>query len=241
MLDEAVNGIPAAELRADSSRAVREYIDSWERRAILSIEAERNGLTDSPDVKRQIELSRDQVLSDAMLRFLQSKLDTVRLTSSDWVTFFDSNPALVKISEPSLKLYHFTDSHRDSIYALRDAMSNRDRRDVVLKRMQEADSEWWTLQQMPRAIRQLEAEYPELRQFWRSSNVNRMSEIVADDDNWHFFWVDGPVAVGTTLDTSLVRPYIEDWLLVQKKNRRLRALEQSIIMNAQQTNLLQRQ
>jgi hypothetical protein len=61
------------------------------------------------------------------------------------------------------------------------------------------------------------------------------------DDEWHFFWVEGPVDVGTTLDTSLVRPYIENWLLVQKKNRRLRALEQSIIMNAQQTNLLQRQ
>ncbi len=241
MLDEAVNGIPSAELRSDSARAISDYVEAWERRAILSLEAERNGLTDSPDVKRQLEHARDQVLSDAMLRLLQSRLDTVRLTSSDWADIFDSNPTFVKVSEPSLKVYHFWDSARDTVYALHDAMSRRDRRDDVLRKVQESNTDWWALQQMPRTIRQLEGEYPALGQFWRSSGTNRLSDVVSDNGNWHFFWVEGPVAVGTALDTSLVRPYIEDWLLVQKKNRRLRALEQSIIMNAQQTNLLQRQ
>lgn len=241
MLEEAVAAIPSAELRADSARAVNGYVEAWERRAILSMEAERNGLTDSPDVKRQLDRSRDQVLSDAMLRLLQSRLDTVRLTPSDWVELFDSNPSLVKVSEPSLQLYHFWDSNYDSVYALHGAMSSRLRREDVLLGFQESNPEWWKLQQMPRPTRQLDDEFPSLRQFWRSTNANRLSEVISDDGNWHFFWVVGPVAAGTTLDTSLVRPYIEDWLLVQKKNRRLRALEQSIIINARQSNLLQRQ
>jgi hypothetical protein len=240
-LSEALSGITESDLQSDSARAVSDYIEAWERRAILSIEAERLGLASSPHIKRQIELAKDQVLSDAMLRYLQSQLDTVRLTDSDWQTFFESNPAMVKVSESSLMAYHFFGSQRDSIFALRDEMTRRGQSEVVLKRMQDRDFEWWIDQQMPKPIRVLSNEYPMLRSFWLSTNPKRISEVVSRDELWHFFWVERAVPVGTAIDTSLVRPYIEDWLLIQKKNRRLRALEQSIILNAQQTNLLQRQ
>jgi hypothetical protein len=240
-LTQALSGITATELQLDSVRALRDYIEAWERRAILSVEAERNGLTDSPEIRRQLELAKDQVLSDAMLRYLQSQLDTVKLTDSDWQTFFESNPVMVKVSEPSLVAYHFFGSQRDSIFALRDALSRRGQSDAVLKQLQESDSDWWIDQQMPKPLRVLINEFPSLRSFWNASNPKRISEIVNRDELWHFFWVDRAIPVGTAVDTSLVRPYIEDWLLVQKKNRRLRALEQSMILNAQQTNLLQRQ
>ncbi len=240
-LSEALSGITASELQSDSARAVSDYLEAWERRAILSIEAERLGLTSSPDIKRQIELAKDQVLSDAMLRYLHSQLDTVILTESDWQAFFESNPAMIKVSEPSLLAYHFYDNQRDSIFALRDEMSRRGQSDVVLKRMHDRDYDWWFDQQMPKSIRVLAKEYPVLRSFWMSTNPKRISDVVSQDELWHFFWVERVIPVGTAIDTSLVRPYIQDWLLIQKKNRRLRALEQSIILNAQQTNLLQRQ
>jgi hypothetical protein len=240
-LTEAINAVPGSDLQTDSVRAIRDYIESWERRAILSIEAERLGLIGSPEIKRQLDLARDQVLSDAMLRYMQSQLDTVRLTESDWQTFFESNPVMVKVSEPSLQAYHFFGSQRDSIFALRDAMSRRGQSDAVLNRLKDDDLLWWTDQQIPKPVQALKNEYPMLRSFWNSTNPKRISDVVNRDDNWHFFWVESSVPAGTAIDTSLVRPYIEDWLLVQKKNRRLRALEQSIILNAQQTNLLQRQ
>lgn len=240
-LDNALANVPAAELKADSMRSIQNYADAWERRVLLSIEAERIGLTDSPDIRQQMEVARDQVLSDALLRFYQVQLDTVRLTPSDWDTFFESNPLLIKVSEPSLLVSHFNNSSRDSMFALRDAMSRRNSRDATLTKYQQENPEWSAEQQMPKSVRQLESEYPMLRGFWRSTQSDRLSDVVLNNGIWHFFWVQEAIPVGTALDTSLVRPYIEDWLLVQKKNRRLRALEQSIIMNAQQSNLLQRQ
>jgi hypothetical protein len=240
-LSEAMSGLPASDLRQDSIRAIRDYIESWERRAILSVEAEKLGLTGSPEIRRQLDLARDQVLSDAMLKYLHAQLDTVKLTESDWVSFFESNPVMVKVSEPSLIVYHFYGSQRDSIFALRDEMSRRGQSEIVLKRLKDIDFAWWTEQQMPKTVQMLASEYPMLRSFWSSTTPKRISEVIQRNDLWHYFWVEGVVPVGTAIDTSLVRPYIEDWLLVQKKNRRLRALEQSIILNAQQTNLLQRQ
>jgi hypothetical protein len=240
-LTEALNAVPQTDLKTDSVRVIREYIESWERRAILSVEAERLGLTGSPEIKRQLDLARDQVLSDAMLRYMQSQLDTVRLTESDWQTFYESNPVMMKVSEPSLLAYHIFGPQRDSIYELRDALGRRGQSDVVLNRLKDDDLIWWTDQQIPKPVQTLVNEYPMLRSFWYSANPKRISDVVFSDDNWHFFWVESSVPAGTAIDTSLVRPYIEDWLLVQKKNRRLRALEQSIILNAHQTNLLQRQ
>jgi hypothetical protein len=138
-------------------------------------------------------------------------------------------------------LYHFYGSERDSIFALRDDITRRDERESVLKRLKDVDFDWWDEQQMPKTVQMMISEYPMLRTFWVSSTPMRISEVVNSNDLWHFFWVESSVPVGTVIDTSLVRPYIEDWLLVHKKNRRLRALEQSIILNAHQTNLLQRQ
>lgn len=240
-ISEARKGVLFVDLQRDSISAIRDYSESWERRVILSVEAEKLGLTSRPDIKRQLDLAKDQVLSDAMLIYMQSQLDTVKLTESDWLSFFDSNPVMVKVSEPSLMLYHFYGSERDSMYALRDDMTRREQRESVLKRLKDVDSDWWNDQQMPKTVQTLISEYPMLRTFWNSSTPIRISEVVNRNDLWHFFWVINSVPVGTAIDTSLVRPYIKDWLLVQKRNRRLRALEQSIILNAHQTNLLQRQ
>lgn len=240
-LEEALANVPAAELSADSARSVQNYADAWERRVLLSLEAERIGLTDSPDIRRQIEVARDQVLSDALLRYYQAQLDTVRLTSSDWESFFSSNPLLMKVSEPSAQVLHFHHKSRDSIFALHDAMSRRNGREAALQKFQNDNPEWANEQRMPRSVSQLDGQFPMLRSFWRSTQSGRLSDVVSTDERWHFFWFQQAVPVGTALDTSLVRPYIEDWLLVQKKNRRLRALEQSIIMNAQQTNMLRRE
>lgn len=236
-----MSNVPAAELNADSARAISRYVEDWEKRVLLSIEAERIGLTDSPEIRRQLELARDQVLSDALLRYYHVQLDTVGLSASDWSTFFEANPLLMKVSEPSLLTYHFSHADRDSMFALHDALTRRNGRDVVLSRYEQENPQWHNSQRMPVPTRQLEGDFPMLRSFWRSTQSDRLSDVVLNDEEWHFFLVVEAIPVGTPLDTSLVRPYIEDWLLVQKKNRRLRALEQSIIMNAQQSRLLQRE
>lgn len=238
-LNEVLSSISAEELKADSASAINNYIAIWEKRVVLRNEAERLGLHQNPSVKKELDDLQDIILSDAMIRVYLADLDTVSLSEAEWKEFVDLNPWLIKIPEPSLQLYTFAGNNTDSLKVFRSQIQNKQDR-VLINELKTKHSEWWLKQQIPVSVRDLEIEYPSLKTFWRNAKNGQVSEILRINGATQFFWVVNRLEAGTVLDTTLVRPYIEDWLILQKKNRKLKALEENLMVNARQNKSIQR-
>lgn len=239
-IDDIRSNLSSADLETDSAGAVNQYIDQWERRQVLRLEAERLDLHQNPDVQTEIEQFTDVLLSDAMSRYLYSLLDTVVLTTTEVDEFLEMNPAATRISEPVIVAFQFTGSDLDSMRVLHSKMGNKTEARVHIEQLKLDDPAWWQKQYIPRLISYQIIDFPSLRLYWNSSDPFEASPVVEKGNEFHFFVIGERYTAGSVIDTSMVRPYIADWLLLQKKNRRLRSLEQSILLNAQQSDLVQR-
>lgn len=239
-IDDIRSNLSSADLETDSAGAVNQYIDQWERRQVLRLEAERLDLHQNPDVQTEIEQFTDVLLSDAMSRYLYSLLDTVVLTTTEVDEFLEMNPAATRISEPVIVAFQFTGSDLDSMRVLHSKMGNKTEARSHIEQLKRDDPAWWQKQYIPRLISYQIIDFPSLRLYWNSSDPFEASPVVEKGNEFHFFVIGERYTAGSVIDTSMVRPYIADWLLLQKKNRRLRSLEQSILLNAQQSDLVQR-
>jgi hypothetical protein len=231
--------VSVEELQADSTGVVNQYIAVWEKRIVLRNEAERLGLNQHPNVKKELNDLQDIVLSDAMIRVYLADLDTITLSEGEWREFVSLNPWLIKISEPSLRLFQFTGTNRDSISIFRNQIQGKKDKEL-LDELKIQHSEWWFKHQIPVSVRELENEYPSLKTFWKTAKNGQVTDIIKLDGTTQFFWLVERLEAGTVLDTALVRPYIEDWLILQKKNRKLKALEENLMVNARQNKSIQR-
>jgi len=239
-LDDVRLNLSAAELKHDSAGAFNQYIDQWERRQVLRLEAERLNLNQNPDIQSEIDQFRDIILSDAMSRDLYTLLDTVELSASEVDEFIGMNPVAARVSEPVIIAFQFTTSDLDSIRKLHSTMRSRIQARSLIEQLKLDDPDWWQSQHKPRLLSYQIMDFPSLRMYWNSSELYETSPIVEKGDEYHFFVIGERYTAGSVIDTSMVRPYIANWLLLQKKNRRLRSLEQSILLNARQSDLVQR-
>ena len=239
-VDDIRSNLSAAELETDSAGAFNQYIDQWERRQVLRLEAERLDLHRNPDIQTEIEQFTDVLISDAMSRYLYSLLDTVVLSDTEVDEFLEMNPAATRVSEPVLIAFQFSGSVLDSLRGLHSKMGNKTEARAFIEQRQRTDPEWWKTQYVPQLVSYQIIDFPSLRMYWNSSDLFETSPIVEKGNEFHFFVIGERYTAGSVIDTSMVRPYIADWLLLQKKNRRLRSLEQSILLNAQQSDLVQR-
>jgi len=239
-IDDIRASLSSAELETDSAGAFNQYIDQWERRQVLRLEAERLDLHRNPDILTEVEQFTDVLLSDAMSRYLYSLLDTVVLSTTEVDEFLDMNPAATRVSEPVIVAFQFTGSDLDSMRVLHAKMGNKTEAKAHIEQLKRDDLAWWQKQYIPRLVSYQIIDFPSLRFYWNSSDPFETSPVVEKGNEFHFFVIGERYTAGSVIDTSMVRPYIADWLLLQKKNRRLRSLEQSILLNAQQSDLVQR-
>jgi hypothetical protein len=119
-------------------------------------------------------------------------------------------------------------------------MGNKTEARAHIEQLKRDDPAWWQKQYIPRLVSYQIMDFPSLRMYWNSSDPYQTSPVVEKGNEFHFFVIGERYTAGSVIDTSMVRPYIADWLLLQKKNRRLRSLEQSILLNSQQSDLVQR-
>ena len=238
-LNEVLSSLSDEELTQDSIGAVNHYVSVWEKRIVLRNEAERLGLHQNPKVIKELNDLEDMVLSDAIIRMYLADLDTISLSDGEWQEFVSLNPWLIKIPESSLLVYHFKASNRDSLEKIRIQIQAKQYSSLI-DELKTLNPSWWKEQQIPVSVRALESEYPNLKTFWNSAKPGQITPILRLDNSNQFFWILERLDAGSVLDTTVVRPYIEDWLIHQKKNRKLKALEENLMVNARQNNLIQR-
>lgn len=238
-LSQVLSNLSDQQLKEDSTRAVDEYISAWEKRVILRNEAERLGLDQYPTIQNDLSDLQDLLLSDALLKMYLSELDTISISDTEWQEFFESNPIEIKVSEPSLRFYQFTSSTRDSLESYKNRILNNQASSLI-NELKARNPKWWYEQQLPVPIKNLEIDYANLRSFWRNAQNGQISDILPYNGSFQLFWIIQRLEIGSVLDTTSVRPYIEEWLITEKKNRKLKALEENLLVNARQNKLIQR-
>ncbi len=227
------------ELKSDSARAVDEYISAWEKRVVLRNEAERLGLHQHTSFQNELNTLEDVLLGEAVIKMYLTELDTITISDAEWQEFSKSNSLSIKVTEPSLLLYNFTSTDADTIKTYRERII-ANQKPSLIEEFKLSKPDWWFEQQVPISIKDLEKHYPNLSTFWRTAKNGQVSEILSDTSMFQFFCVVNRLESGSVLDTASVRPYIEQWLLQQKKNRKLKALEENLMVNARQNKVIQR-
>ncbi len=238
-LSHVLTELSEQELKQDSARVVQEYVSAWEKRVVLRNEAERLGLHQHQNFQNELNNFQDVLLGEAVIKMYLTELDTITISDAEWQEFSKSNSLSIKVTEPSLLLYHFTSSDADTIKTYRERIISNQNQSLI-EEFKLSRPDWWFEQQVPISIKDLDKLYPNLSTFWRTAKNGQVSEILSDTSMFHFFWVLNRLQSGSVLDTASVRPYIEQWLLQQKKNRKLKALEENLMVNARQNNVIQR-
>lgn len=239
-VEEARSHIPQSMLRADSAAAMRDFAEQWERKALLRFEAERLGLDRDPALQKQLEAMKDEILSQAMNRHLYAQLDTVQVTEAEVDQFLIDNPAVLRTPEASASVALFTFGSLGAAEASFRLANAKATQDSAFATYASEHPDWLGDAGPPQAVSVLARRNPSLASFFASSPAGSVSDIRQSGESWHFFVITQRHSAGSSLPPERLKPSISQWMLEQKKNRRLRSLQQSLILRAENDRILTR-
>jgi peptidyl-prolyl cis-trans isomerase C len=233
-VDNAVltqNDISASGDSLNAAALSREFIDEWVVNELLFQEADRRGLLDRDDVRRQVKSATRQLAVAALLREeLFEKLDTSSITDEAVARMLADHPADFLLREDVLQTSYVLFTTREAANLFRSSVLRGMTWDEAATKVR-TDST-----QAPFVIRTTDRQfftrgslYPdELWRLARSLSRGDVSFPLKTGDGYYILQVHSLLQQGETPPIEYARPYVRQRLLMDLRRARLDELVASL-------------
>jgi hypothetical protein len=232
-LSEAKTVIPDHIFADDSLRALDHYVREWVKTQVWVQDAERRGILNSTESKQRLRHSRNETIQQlAREVFLQN--EDITVSDAEVEAFFQENRDQFVLDEGRVRLVHIRcEDLNTALQAKAELRNSGNYRNVIAKYAINKEQTMAEAEQFFPLHTAL-ADYDVLRPYLLDSKMKEkeISPIRRIGDQLHFFQLLERRKEGDVAKVDWVKSSIREWLLVEKRKKRLNAYEQNLILQA---------
>lgn len=232
-LMEAKAGIPAHIYADDSLRALDQFSRDWIKTQVWVQDAQRRGVLSSTEARQRLLKSRNETIQQlAREQFLAN--EDLSVSDEEVEAFFQENREQFVLDEGRVRIVHIVcEDLNAALQAKAELRNSGNYKNVIAKyainkeqTIAEAEQFW--------PLNTVLADYDVLRPYLLSSDMKEkeISPIRRIGDQLHFFQLLERRKEGDVAKVDWVKTSIKDWILVEKRKKRLNAYEQNLLLQA---------
>ncbi len=207
----------------DSLRAtpgqIQEYVDDWVVNELLYQEANRRGLGDHQDVRRELEAARKRLMVAALLEKEVYDADTGQVSEAAVDSFYRASGASLALPEDVVNISYVLFAERDAANAFRaTVLRGTPWAEALLACRKDSSTRPLLLESAGRQYFSQSTLYPEeLWKLARTLGNNEVSFVVKTNAGYYVLQVHGMKHQGEIPDLGYVRNEIRDRLLIEQR------------------------
>jgi len=238
LLSDVRNNVPAEVYSADSIRVIMNYQQNWVNRKLKVMEARRLRLDQNKEVQHRIRQATESILVDAFNEAVYLDMKSEPVTQSEAQSYYESNKDKFILAERHIRYRHIMAA------SLTDAQNARNA--LLRGRSWTSVAEQYSINPQ-KAIRTSRQYYPastaamhfeEMNTFLQVIGVTEISPIRRIGDHYHFVQLVDSRDAGDHPQVDWVLGQITEWLMLDRRRKHLRSMEQSLFLKAQANNEL---
>ena len=238
LLSDVRNSVPDEVYAADSLRVILNYQKNWVNRKLKVMEARRLRLDQNREVQRRVRQATESILVDAFNEAVYLDMKDEPVTQSEAQSYYESNKDKFILAERHIRYRHIIAA------SLTDAQNARNA--LLRGRSWTSVAEQYSVNPQ-KAIRTSRQFFPastaamyfeEMNTFLQLIGVTEISPIRRIGDQYHFVQLIDSREAGEHPQVDWVIGQITEWLMLDRRKKHLRSMEQSLFLKAQANNEL---
>ncbi len=238
LLSDVKKDIPEEVYAQDSLRIIINYKNNWINRKLKVMEASRLGLDQNSAVQHRIRQATESILVDAFNEAVYLEMKDEHVSLSEAQSYYESNKDKFILAEKYVQYRHVmaasladAQNARNALLRGRSWTSIAEQYSVYPQQAIRTSRQFWPLST---AAMQYEA----LNNFLQVIGVTEISPIRRIGDHYHFVQLMDSREAGNHPQVDWIIDQISDWLMLERRRKQLRAMEQSLLLRAQANNEL---
>ncbi|MEX0680643.1 MAG: hypothetical protein WD097_04610 [Balneolales bacterium] len=238
LLNDLKEEISAEQYAHDSLAIINQYRNRWINRQLKVREAKRLGLDQHEEIHKRIQQATESILVDAFNEVVYLELSGEPVSRSEAQAYYETNKDNFVLGERHVRFRHLVASNlSDAQNALNDIHRGRSWRDIVENYSINPEQalvnsrRYWP-------ISNAASEYEPLNNFLQIIGITEISPIRRIGDQFHFVQLMDSRSAGEHPQIEWIIDQITEWLMLERKRRHLRAMEQNLFLRAEANNEL---
>lgn len=235
--EQAAASIPKFLLKQDSVGMLKKYRDEWIQQQLLNQEAQRLGLADNKDVRRQLRKSRDEILRNALKKYvIESKRKKIEVTDEEARNFYQANKKQFSLDEEFVRFRHLaTTTLAQARSAKQDLLSGIPWAEVAQKYGLDAESaieeseQFWPISM---ALNEIDI----MNRYLNVIGQNEISPIQRVNGVYHFVQLMESRAKGEMPELDWLIEKIKEWIRLNKQKQNFSSYVKNLYLKAQSNN-----
>ena len=232
LLSDVRNNVPADVYAADSLRVIMNYQKNWVNRKLKVMEARRLRLDQNREVQHRIRQATESVLVDAFNEAVYLNMKDEPVTQSEAQSYYESNKDKFILAERHIRYRHIMAASLAEAQNARNALLRGQRWTSV------AEEYSVNPQKAIRTSRQFfpastaAIHFEEMNTFLQIIGVTEISPVRRIGDQYHFVQLIDSRDAGEHPQVDWVIGQITEWLMLDRRRKHLRSMEQSLFLKA---------
>ncbi len=238
LLDDVKNGVSPDQFANDSLGVIERYRNNWIRQQLKVEEARRLGLDQQAEVQRRIQRAEETILVDAFNEAVYMSVTEEPVSRSEAQTYYENHKEKFVLAERHIRYRHMMANSlsdaQNARNALQRGVSWRDVAEQYSINPQQAyqrSQRYWS-------VSTASSEYEDMNNFLQRIGITEISPIRRIGDHFHFVQLMESRDAGEHPEIDWVISQISEWLMLERKRRQLRSMEQNLFLQAQANNEL---
>lgn len=238
MLNDVKNDVSAERYAEDSLQVIDHYRNNWIKRQLKVEEVRRLGLDQQAEVQRRIQRAEESILVDAFNEAVYLEVTGEPVSRSEAQAYYESNKEKFVLAERHVRFRHLRATSLSDAENARNAIQRgRSWRDVAAQYSVNPEQtlrhsqQYWPLSEAA-------SEYESLNSFLQAIGVSEISPIRRIGDYYHFVQLMETRDAGEHPEVDWIIDQLTEWLMLERKRKHLRSLEQNLFLQAQANNEL---
>ncbi len=235
-LEDVETKIPPAMLEIGRTDAINRYRNNWVKRELLAKEATRRGLHQNDLIQSKIEEVTRDILAQALISQVVDEVSDEPISRADAQGYYEENKDQFVLRERHVRFRHVrTATLQESRNAKAALQRGRAWEDVA--RQFDVDPE--------SAIRNANLFFPQslaaidydfMHSYLQRIGITEITPIHRIGEYFHFVQLMEDRAAGDHPDVDWILSQIEEWLKLDRKQRRVNSFERNLLLQAESNN-----
>lgn len=235
-LEEVRNRVPEQLYMADSLSAIERYRKNWVKKQLLAREARRLRIHNNDQVQYQIKQAENNVLSQALIDHLLTNVEQEPVSRSDAQAYYENYKDQFVLNERHVRYRHMV---TETLQESRNAKANLQRGhtwETVVERYSVNPTEALRNSNMffPQSLAAIE--YDQMHRYLQRIGITEISPIHRIGEYFHFVQLMEDRAEGDHPEVDWILDQIEEWLRLDRKQRRINSFERNLLLQAESNN-----
>ncbi|MEX0906338.1 MAG: peptidyl-prolyl cis-trans isomerase [Balneolaceae bacterium] len=236
-LNEALRQIPASVLEQDTASAVRSYTEQWVNERVMIKEAERIGLSNSPEIREKLNRLRGQLLQESLKDYvLNEHKDEIEVTRQEAQNYYQAHKEKFTLEERYVRFRHLTTRTRtEADNAKRDLMRGIPWEEVANTYSVNSEfqlrksNQFWPISMSV-------SDNSLLNQYLNVIGITEISPIQYFGGQYHFVQLLEERPEGDHPDLEWLIPQIVEWLKLEKARRITNGYVRNLYLESEANN-----